>query len=205
MERKVIVDGMSFIASGRDYLYNSNTRQYLHRYLWEREYGKIPEGYEIHHKDKNPLNNDLNNLELLSSTEHKKLHSDELTDDNREKLRLNILKNALPKAIEWHGSEEGIEWHKKHYEATKHLLHKEVSSDCVQCGQEFTKGSNGQNKFCSNSCKSKYRREQGLDDELRICPMCGTEFKINKYRKTKTCSRTCAAKLRSKDSPNLHE
>lgn len=48
----------------------------LHRLIWESNYGEIPDGYEIHHKDFNSLNNSLDNLQLLSKEEHLKLHGD---------------------------------------------------------------------------------------------------------------------------------
>lgn len=44
------------------------------RFLWESAYGKLPEDLEIHHKNKNPLDNKLTNLEVLSKKEHRKLH-----------------------------------------------------------------------------------------------------------------------------------
>ena len=46
-----------------------------HRIIWERAFGKIPEGYVIHHKDGNKHNNDLSNLQLMKSSEHKALHA----------------------------------------------------------------------------------------------------------------------------------
>jgi hypothetical protein len=46
-----------------------------HRYLWEKEHGKIPVGYEIHYIDSNKLNNDLDNLQCLSKSDHLKLHA----------------------------------------------------------------------------------------------------------------------------------
>lgn len=45
-----------------------------HRYLWIQIYGDIPEGMQIHHKDKNPTNNDINNLELVDAFEHNSMH-----------------------------------------------------------------------------------------------------------------------------------
>lgn len=45
-----------------------------HKYIWEQEYGPVPEGYIIHHKDEDKLNNSLDNLELLTKAEHMRLH-----------------------------------------------------------------------------------------------------------------------------------
>lgn len=76
----------------------------------------------------------------------------------------------------------------------------------IFCGKKFEGTANGVNRFCSNKCKSKFRRDSGIDDEYRICKVCGKKFKTNKYSKAKTCSRSCANKLRKlKDSPNLQE
>lgn len=47
----------------------------LHRVIWEETYGAIPDGYHIHHKDGNSLNNDVSNLELLTNSNHIKLHA----------------------------------------------------------------------------------------------------------------------------------
>src|SRR5260221_3651635 len=33
----------------------------LHQEIWKDAHGLIPEGYHIHHKDENPLNNSLEN------------------------------------------------------------------------------------------------------------------------------------------------
>ena len=35
---------------------------------------RIPYGYEVHHKDENRLNNSIDNLELLSTSDHMRLH-----------------------------------------------------------------------------------------------------------------------------------
>lgn len=205
--KTITVDGMKFTRSGRDYYYNSWNRIYLHRYLWEKKNGKIPDGFELHHIDKNALNNSLENLQILTIDEHKKLHADELTEDRREWFRNNLNENARPKAIEWHKSEEGKMWHKEHYEKTKDKLHVYSNFVCECCGKEFEAKDVKTNKFCSNSCKSKWRRDNGLDDVVRICRNCGNEFVINKYRKTVSCSKSCAmkAQYRLKDSPNIQE
>lgn len=209
-DRRMVVDGLSFIRSGRNYFYNSHTRKYLHRHIWEKAHGEIPDGYEIHHKDHNPLNNNLENLELLEIDEHKLHHGRNLTDEQRAFLRENMNNKARPAAIEWHKSNEGREWHKEHYENMKHKLHKRITRMCEVCGVSYDTQDTKENRFCSNKCKSKWRRDSGVDNETRVCEWCGTDFSVNKYKKTTHCSRSCTNKnmhhkRKLKDSPNLQE
>lgn len=46
-----------------------------HRAVWIYHNGSIPDGMEVHHVDSNRLNNNLDNLALLSRTAHKRLHT----------------------------------------------------------------------------------------------------------------------------------
>lgn len=46
--------------------------------LWAREKKLIPPGYEVHHRDKNPLNDSLDNLRLLSEEDHRYEHYGQL-------------------------------------------------------------------------------------------------------------------------------
>lgn len=45
-----------------------------HHYIWEQKYGKLPKGMHLHHIDGNRLNNKIENLQLLTPSEHCKLH-----------------------------------------------------------------------------------------------------------------------------------
>lgn len=49
----------------------------VHILIGELVYGKIRKGYVIHHKDKNKLNAMPNNLELMTSYKHSKIHGEE--------------------------------------------------------------------------------------------------------------------------------
>jgi endogenous inhibitor of DNA gyrase (YacG/DUF329 family) len=51
-----------------------------HRYLWEKENGRIPEGYVIHHINGIKTDNRLDNLQLMEAGAHSKLHNDQRTD-----------------------------------------------------------------------------------------------------------------------------
>lgn len=196
MSKSIKYKGRSYLQSGRKYYYNSGTRKYLHRVIWEEAYGEIPKGYQIHHIDGNAENNNLSNLEIVKKGEHQKHHGSLLNEEQKEKLRKNLNENARPKACEWHKSAEAKEWHKKHYESMKDKLHKKTTMICLNCGSEFECVDNGVNKFCSNKCKSAFRRKSGVDDVERVCVVCGKTFIANKYSKKRSCDKKCATKLR---------
>lgn len=51
-------------------------RSYLHRDVFVANNGPIPDGYQVHHRDHNPLNNKAENLVTLSPQEHAAHHRD---------------------------------------------------------------------------------------------------------------------------------
>lgn len=167
----------------------------MHRFVWEYYNGEIPDGYDVHHIDGNRGNNDISNLQLLKSHDHKKLHGEQLTDEQREWYRQNLNNVARPKAIEWHKSEAGSKWHSEHIRKQHEQGVFKRNNICTQCGKEFVSEQSKGNTFCSNACKSKYRREQGLDNVIRKCAVCGKEFSTNKYKKTQCCSSHCRSIL----------
>ena len=169
----------------------------LHLYIWEKYHGPIPNGYHVHHKDHNPNNNDIENLELIEKTSHLKMHAEE----NREISSKTVKKYALPAAIEWHKSDDGHEWHKIQYEKTlAQKWDEKVTKTCIVCGKPFETSVLMQykSKFCSNACKSKYRRDMKLDNVEKFCEYCGRPFWSNKYDKQRFCSADCRNKGRSK-------
>lgn len=171
------------------YLASQKPRKRLHICVWEYYNGEIPKGYQIHHIDMDKRNNDISNLQMMTRQEHMKYHGENMREETKEKLRKNLIENAIPKSKEWHRSEDGRKWHsdhgKKAYE--KRGLNKYC---CTYCGKEFETRhiyGEGINTFCSNNCKSAYRRKMGFDDVTKICECCGKEFIENKYHKNKKC------------------
>lgn len=63
-------DGYWIVSSRKE----GNKNKRLHRLVWEEYNGPIPHGFVIHHKDNNRKNNNIDNLEILSSFEHNALH-----------------------------------------------------------------------------------------------------------------------------------
>ena len=190
-------DGMRFYRTNEnDYFRHSlgKTTLLLHRYVWEKHNCEIPEGYEIHHIDGDKANNDISNLQLISAHDHRMLHGERLTEEECKWKRQNIKNTAVPKAVEWHKSDEGREWHKQQYEKMKDKLHQKSEHECLNCGKLFM--GEVKDKYCSNACKSAYRRKNGLNLEERVCVICGKPFMTDKYRKASTCSRECRGKLK---------
>jgi hypothetical protein len=42
--------------------------------VWERHHGTVPEGWQIHHIDGDHANNAIDNLTLLTNSDHQRLH-----------------------------------------------------------------------------------------------------------------------------------
>lgn len=163
----------------------------MHRYVWEFYNCKIPKGYHVHHIDGNKANNDISNLQLLKGTEHHTLHGKLLTEEERAWKRQNLIEKAVPKAKEWHQSEEGKEWHKQQYIKTADVLHQKSEKICKCCGKSFLGGYTA--KFCCNACKSQFVRNTNKNKEERECVICGKMFLTDKYRNAKCCSPRCRA------------
>lgn len=62
---------------------NEFHQKFFHRLVYEDFYGEIPDGYQVHHIDKNKDNNLISNLQLLSDSDHSKIHYKDNTSFNK--------------------------------------------------------------------------------------------------------------------------
>lgn len=158
----------------------------LHEEIWMEANGRsIPRGYHVHHIDENPLNNDPANLQLLSRSAHHQHHGSEPAGVARAQAMQPL---GVEAAKTWHATPEGHEWHSRHgieVAANRPLL----GDTCEQCGKSYQ--SKQPVRFCSNACKSAWRRASGIDNVERSCEHCGRTFIVNKYSKQRFCSRSC--------------
>ena len=67
--------GIWFDKKGYPCIYFAGKNIKLHVYIWELSNGGKPKDMEIHHKDFNKQNYDIKNLELLSKTDHRRIHA----------------------------------------------------------------------------------------------------------------------------------
>ncbi len=69
-------DGKKFTLRNTGYYsLTIDNRCLMHRYIWEKEIGKIPDGWDIHHKNEMKHDNRIENLECLPKSEHTRLYS----------------------------------------------------------------------------------------------------------------------------------
>lgn len=164
-----------------------------HAWVWINQKGEIPKGMQIHHIDENKSNNNIDNLMIISASDHMKLHMTKERIDLARKW-VDIIR---PMTKEWHASKEGRQWHKEHgKKCWDKREYKNLS--CNQCKKSFSTKTYHQT-FCSNACKSAWRRAKGYDDIEVGCLYCGNKFKRNKYAKRRFCSRKCCNIFQSKE------
>lgn len=199
MEKKIIYDNRSFtLGTAKRYYYatvNGKTMA-LHRYIYTKFYGAIPDGWHIHHKDENVFNNDRDNLEALPPKKHYELHKETSAANGRKNIH-----KAIAAAPVWHSSDEGIKWHHEHYEQMKHRLHEVIDRTCDFCNAMHQTTRKKGNAFCSNKCKSAWRRKNKPDKKIATCPTCLKDFETLKYLPNTYCSRQCKPAPNPKGRP----
>ena len=164
-----------------------------HVWVWKFNHGEPKKGFHIHHKDGDKANNNIDNLECITVKEHVSKHKSE----ERDAANLIHVEKIRPLTKEWHSSSEGLKWHREHGLKTWEERNP-FKITCKKCGKTAETKCFHQD-FCSNSCKSSWRREQGLDNEQRECVICQKKFEVNIYAKTRCCGRKCGGLLRSKE------
>lgn len=141
------------IQSCGKYYYRNQEEHLLHRTVWIDNYGAIPKEYVIHHKDHNWRNNDISNLEMVSKSEHGRIHAGE------------GIRNRIYKIVKCSVCNKDFRAWKANFcsstcysRATKdrYMMEKE----CMVCGKKFElckhlKSGHKGNFACSFACRGK--------------------------------------------------
>ena len=161
----VTVDGRWFSRTGRNKYFwckQDGKSISLHRYVWEKHNGPIPEGHAIHHVDGDPGNNAIENLECLPRGDHQRAHMRE----RHARGELKITAAARDAAAAWHKSDEGREWHRAH--APKSAARADYV--CAVCGTTYRRIKREYKRNnCSPACYQKQlrRERRGLQPDGR--------------------------------------
>lgn len=162
----IVYDGIRFHQMRNGY-YKSSRRGLLHRYVWERERGPIPDGWNIHHRfNGDKATTDPARLECIPSLQHQHEH---------------------PRAYEWHRDGARASWAQR----------ERVRLVCPTCGIAFEAHRDGRIRFCSDRCRERNYAATGTGrpHERRLCAVCGAGFDTRADRSIQTCSRHCTAVL----------
>jgi hypothetical protein len=177
------------------YFYNGLHGRYLHRDIYIEANGPIPEGYHIHHKDGDSLNNSLENLECLTPKQHCAAHSKLAKEDPS--------KDIYQTRREWQKSEDGVAHHSKLAKNNWEKLKQKILN-CKACGCEYQKYimSKIDNDICY-PCKirAKNRKKRIRPKKVKIkkiipkillnCKNCGETWDQKTSKKRLFCSSKC--------------
>lgn len=115
-------------------------RKILHREIWRNYNGEIPKTYHIHHIDHDKGNNNIDNLECLSPSEHSRRHQH---------------------LGRWAKTAEG----KKHLARIRKEMwidRKKYGAICTECGIKYTTVFPTRSKYCASSCRTKVSNRKKL-------------------------------------------
>lgn len=140
----------------------------LHRQLWIDNFGEIPKGHIVHHKDGNSLNNLLDNFQLMERKEHSRMHM--LTPERREMSR-QIAIRRIPQSIaalnKFRKTKRAKLHQKFHVKESIHYAEAQHAK-CLECNKDFTFVIKRGAKFCQKLCYARYHRKLARQQKLIV-------------------------------------
>ena len=189
------------------------------RYLYGIKLGyEVPSEYEVDHKDNNPFNDTINNLQLLTKVENIKKYR-QFYRDNIQEFKYLTCNNCekefrITKAEYESKIKDGVTnfYCNRNCYLEKNIEDK-IEVNCKHCNKNFSihrsKYNNDINKnkefYCSRTCWDKNK----LKIIELICSNCNTKFKLKKYKynvklrngnKNFFCSSNCRIKFKQKEN-----
>lgn len=153
-DNHIIFDNIKYYKNRKGYFVAT---LYLHVAQWIHHNGAVPEGYEIHHIDENPSNNDISNLQLLTHSEHQQLHL-KTKKENLERVCIQCGKTFVT-------TKYGARKYCSDKCRAKHNRKKEIRK-CAICGKELLVSKYKNTKYCrSCSCRLNAQKKRGAKCE----------------------------------------
>jgi hypothetical protein len=90
-----------YVANGYRKIFVNGKKRLAHQIVWESVHGKIPKGMHLHHVNGNRLDNRIENLKLLTCSEHMNIHreqrakNEEIVVCRKKGMTLNQIKERF--------------------------------------------------------------------------------------------------------------
>lgn len=144
LDRKFFLYGKYFCSS------DGKGERYLHRAVWVAHNGPIPDGWHVHHKDGDSLNNDISNLEAIDGCEHVRQHG-LAAPHLKSKERMELLNRIRPNSRKW------LKDPKRREELSRTVIDawnskEKLNLSCQHCGGVFH-SPQPKRRYCSYDCK----------------------------------------------------
>lgn len=192
-------NGINFLKDNRSGYFWSTSKKTgnvsMHRYVWNYYNGEIPEGYEIHHIDGDPSNNDIKNLKCSKRCEHRREHQEH---------KMGLVSNG-------HCVECGAELKDKcgvfcssrcKQAYARHNGYYKIEKTCAYCGKKFLTNKYRKSETCSHLCSNLIRQKRISEGEpTHVCVVCGKKYFPQPNNKHNTCSMKCTKKLWEQNNP----
>lgn len=161
---KVLVyNGERYLRTpGRKYYIRENGTKTLHRQMWMDINGPIPDGHHIHHKDFNPDNNAMENLEMVRYDIHEAMH---------RKHEAEIRTAGLATCVQCGEVFEALRPSAAMYCSRRcERIHLKEGRVCEWCGSPFWASTWKKTKCC---CKSHGQHLRNANEAKRLLALAG--------------------------------
>lgn len=172
---KSAADTETIVFNGREYHRNPNAKQKhrrryfwgrrelgdkkkvaLHVAIWEHHHGPVPEGMVIHHRDDDPLNNDIANLQCVTYSEHGTLHGNGRNFGPRHAVMYRHVCQQCGAEYESFRKRKTkfcCEACEKQFRRDNKLHHE--TRICIICGESFIADKYRTSRTCSHRCRAR--------------------------------------------------
>lgn len=152
----------------------------LHRQIWIDHHGEIPEGHIIHHKDGNPLNNEIGNLEAMPRGEHAKMHAAQPEIKRLMREAGHRQTGRIVAALtEWRKTPEA-----------KLVYSENGKSQSTRLVKQLAKWREENPEKAKAMCAAGAKKAFNISARELVCICCGTTF-VSTHRAARYCENGC--------------
>ncbi len=153
-----VFNGITFRKNVKGYYvsdHNKGVELRMHRVVWEHYNGPIPEGYIVHHKDRNKGNNEISNLEMMTVYDHAEEHRKDAVENRSaiikefkcEQCQNFFLGKHIGRTARFCSTKCGTRYR------YVNKIYGWVTNKCIICSKEYVSRKHKYVKTCSDPCR----------------------------------------------------